>query len=112
MAVPLLPKNPAPMPAGGFPLLFTMLPALIDPALLMVTSAPTDAAIAVAWFTALMAVLPELMTSPPDVVTEILPGPQPAAPMPYGALPVVEVAAFGAVIVTPDPTTTVTLPLP
>src|ERR1700704_3341375 len=100
------------MPDGGFPLLFAMLPALIDPALLTVMSVPTDAAIAVAWFTALMPELPELMISPPDVVTEILPGPQTAAPIPYGALPVVEVAAFVAVIVTPDPTTTVTLPLP
>src|SRR5260370_1050786 len=76
------PRNPTATPEGLLPLLFKTVPEVIDPDVLTVTSAPTPAAIAVASFTALIPVLPELMISPLEVVTETFPGPHAAAPMP------------------------------
>ena len=71
------PRKPALIPEGADPLLFGIVPELMDDpaAVETVTSALAAAAIAVAWLDALMPELPDEMTSPLDVVTAIFPVP-------------------------------------
>ncbi len=69
------PRKPADIPEGCAPLLVRIVPELMDPAADTVTSAPAEAAIAVASLTASMPVLPDVTTFPLDVVTAMSPGP-------------------------------------
>ena len=81
-AAALPPRYPADTPEGFPPLFVAMPPKLMVPNEFTVASASTPAAIAVASFTALIPLLPELIISAPEVMTEIFPGPHAAAPMP------------------------------
>ena len=94
-AVP--PRKPAEIPEGAFPLLVATLPVVMDDpeAVETVTSAPA-AAITVASLTALIPELPEVITSPADVVTATLPGPRLYASIPLGAFLDAVLAAVGA----------------
>src|SRR5260370_9352439 len=69
------PRKPALIPEGDEPLLFAIVPELMDPEAYTVTSAPAGAAIAVAWFAALIPELPDVMTSAFDILTAMSPGP-------------------------------------
>src|ERR1700677_2306761 len=69
------PRKPAAIPAGCPPLLVRMVPELMLPAAPAVTVASAAAVIAVASLTASIPELPDVMVSPFDVVTAILPGP-------------------------------------
>src|ERR1700746_487077 len=82
------PKNPAAIPDGSNPLLFRMVPELMLPAADTVTKAPESSEIEVASLIASIPELPDVITSPLDVVTTMSPGPKLCAPIPYGALSV------------------------
>src|ERR1700676_4796963 len=78
----LPPRYPACTPEGVPPELFKMPPKLMVPNELTVTSVLRSGTIGFDSLTALMPVLPELMVSPPDVVTAMSPIPQLKAPIP------------------------------